>query len=236
MLIKQIHRVFALKSYFVTATDTEIGKTVITAGLASAIRSKGIDVGVMKPFACGTPQEHGFRSEDAQILARAAGVNDPEDLINPCFFSIPVSPYLAARKIGATIDVGQVLTKFEKLRSLHQVLLVEGIGGILTPILRDYCVADLIKDMNLEVLIVTSSKIGTVNHTLLTCDACKKYGIGIRGIVINNYDSAGYDVADLANDLTNLSGVEVLCAIPHLGDQSKLPEMLADTLIPKLTF
>lgn len=218
-----------------TATDTEIGKTVITAGLASAIKNRGIDVGVMKPFACGTPQKHGFRSEDAQILARAAGVNDPEDLINPCFFPIPASPYTAAGKIGATIDVGQILTKFEKLQALHQVVLVEGIGGILTPILKEYCVADLIKDMNLETLIVISSKIGTVNHTLLTCDACKKYGIRIRGIVINNYDSTGYDVADLANDLTNLSGVEVLCAIPHLGDQSKLPGILADKLVPKLT-
>lgn len=219
-----------------TATDTEIGKTTITAGLAYAIKNKGIDVGVMKPFACGTPQKHGFRSKDAEILARAAGVNDPEDLINPCFFPIPASPYAASGKIGATIDVEEVLAKFEKLQALHQVLLVEGIGGILTPILREYCVADLIKDMNLDALIVTNSKIGTVNHTLLTCDACKKHGIRIRGIVINNFDSTGYDVVDLANDLTNLSGVEVLCTIPHLGDQSKMPKTLADKLVPKLMF
>jgi len=218
----------------VTATDTEIGKTVITAGLALAMKNEGINVGVMKPFACGLQQKHGFRSEDAELLAKAAKVNDPEDLINPYFFPIPASPYAASNKLGASIDVGLVLERFKKLQALHNVMLVEGIGGVLTPILKGYCIADLIKDMNLDALVVTSSKIGTVNHTLLTCDACKKYGIKVRGIIINNFDSTGYDVNDLANDLTNLRGIEVLCAIPHLVDKSHMPEILSSKLVPKL--
>ncbi len=207
-----------MKSYFVTATDTEIGKTVITAALAFALKNKGIDVGVMKPFACGAQQNQGFKSEDVQLLADAAVVTDPEDLINPYFFPVPASPYTAANKLGASIDVNLVLQKFEKLQALHDMVLVEGIGGILTPIQKNYFVADLIKDMNLETLLVTSAKIGTVNHTLLTCDACKRYGLRLQGIIINNYDTTGYDAAELAKDLTNLTGIKVLCTIPHLDD------------------
>ncbi len=81
-----------MKSFFVSGSDTDVGKTWITAGLARAIRNMGIDVGVMTPFAAGTAQETGYKSEDVQILANAAKVNDPEDLINPQFFPIPASP------------------------------------------------------------------------------------------------------------------------------------------------
>lgn len=178
--------------------------------------SSGMDVGVMKPFATGIPQKTGYQSEDVAALVDASGTKDDEGLINPYFFPIPASPYMAANKMNAVIDVKIVLERFEKLLSLHDVVLVEGIGGILTPILKDYCVADLIKDMNLEALVVAGSQIGTINHTLLTCNACTKYGIKARGIVINNFDSAGYDIPDLAADLTNLSGVDVLCSIPHI--------------------
>ncbi len=217
-----------------TATDTEIGKTAVTAGLARALKNKGVNVGVMKPFACGLEQKHGFRSEDVEILARAAQVKDAEELINPYFFPVPASPYAASNKLGASIDVNLVLDRFEKLHALHDVVLVEGIGGILTPILREYCIADLIKDMGLDALIVTSSKIGTVNHTLLTCNACKTHGIRVRGLIINNFDSTGYDVDDLTNDLTNMTGIEVLCSIPHIGDQTQMPKILTNKLVPKL--
>jgi dethiobiotin synthetase len=228
-----------MKSYFVTATDTEIGKTVFTAALAFALKNTGTNVGVMKPFACGTPQREGFKSEDAQLLAKYAKAADGEDLVNPYFFPVAASPYTAANKLGASIYVDVVLQKFEKLQKLHDIVLVEGIGGIMTPIQKNYCVADLIKDMNLEVLLVTSAKIGTVNHTLLTCEACKRYGLNLRGIIINNYDAAGYKPDELAEDLTNLTGVEVLCTIAHL-DNFDIPHvskiLQKNNLIQKLRF
>ncbi|MBM2820021.1 MAG: ATP-dependent dethiobiotin synthetase BioD [Nitrosarchaeum sp.] len=207
-----------LKSYFITGTDTGIGKTYLTAGLALAMKNSGIDVGVMKPFATGTPQKTGYKSEDVKILVEASGTKDDENLINPYFFPIPASPYMAANKLKSLIDVSLVLERFEKLQSLHDAVLVEGIGGIMTPILKDYCIADLIKDMNLEALVVAGSRIGTINHTLLTCYACRKYGIKTKGIIINNFDTTGYAVDDLKTDLTNLSGLVVLCSIPHLDE------------------
>lgn len=215
-LIKQLAGFFLLKSYFITGTDTGIGKTCFTAGLALAMKNSGIDVGVMKPFATGIPQKTGYQSEDVKILVEASGTKDDENLVNPYFFPIPASPYTAANKLKTAIDISLVLDRFEKLQSLHDSVLVEGIGGIMTPILKDYCIADLIKDMNLEAMIVTSSRIGTVNHTLLTCDTCRKYGIKTKGIIINNFDVTGYAVDDLASDLKNLTGLDVLCSIPHV--------------------
>ena len=207
-----------MKSYFITGTDTGIGKTCLTAGLALAMKNSGINVGVMKPFATGIPQKTGYKSEDVKILVEASGVIDSESLINPYFFPIPASPYMASNKLKSLIDVSLVLERFEKLQLLHDIVLVEGIGGIMTPILKDYYIVDLIKDMNLEALVVTGSRIGTINHTLLTCYICRKHGIKIKGLVINNFDTTGYNVDELKADLTNLSGLEVLCLIPHLDE------------------
>ena len=217
-LIKQIADFFSLKSYFVTGTDTGIGKTLFTAGLARMMKNSGINVGIMKPFATGIPQKTSYKSEDVAILVEASGTTDDENLVNPYFFPIPASPYMAANKLKTTIDVSLVLERFEKLQSIHDVMLVEGIGGIMTPILKDYCIADLIKDMNLETLVVTGSRIGTVNHIVLTCDACKKYGIKTKGIIINDHNNDGYDMVDLKHDMTNLTGLDVLCTIPHIDD------------------
>lgn len=207
-----------MRSYFVTATDTGMGKTTMTAAMAFSLRNLGIDVGVMKPFACGEQQKTGFRSEDVSLLASSAQVNDSEDLMNPYFFQVAASPYTAANKLGVEIDTELVIHRFEKLQTIHQLMLVEGIGGIMTPILKDYCVVDLIKDMNLDTIIVTSSRLGTVNHTLMTINAAQKSGLRIRGIIINCVDSNGYDVNELKNDLTNLSGVEVICIVPHFDN------------------
>jgi len=93
-------------------------------------------------------------------------------------------------------------------------------GGIMTPILQDYFVTNLIKDMKLPVLIVTRTKIGTVNHTLMTCRMCQKYKIPIKGIIINNFDNDGYSVKDLTRDLGNLTNIPILGSIPFIENMS----------------
>lgn len=215
-----------MKSFFVTGTDTGIGKTAFTCGLASLLRVSGIDVGVMKPFATGIPQKNGFQSEDVSMLVNSSGASDPESLVNPYFFAIPASPYSAAKKLGRQIDLDLVLSSFDKLRSTHDVMLVEGIGGIMTPILKDYFVIDLIKDLNLDAMVVIGSKIGTINHTMLTIDACKKHGIRILGLIINQTDKNGYDLDELGQDLTLLSGVDVISKIPNLDNVEDITTIL----------
>ena len=204
-----------MKSYFISGTDTDVGQTYVMSRLAAAFRKMGIDIGVMKPFAAGTEQKSGFKSEDIQILAKAAQVNDPEQLLNPQFFSIPASPFTASKNLGVRVDVNLILDSFKKLSNMHDMLLVEGMGGIMTPILKDYFVTDLIKAMNLETIIITRSRIGTVNHTIMTCNMCTQYGIKITGIIINNFDS-GYSPHELHRDLEEITDVKVLGIIPYI--------------------
>ena len=208
-----------LKSLFITGTDTDVGKTYITAGLGITLRKMGINVGVMKPFAAGTAQKKGYKSEDIVILSRAAHACDPENLVNPQFFPIPASPYTAWKNLKIKPKVSTILSSFKKLTKLHDMLLVEGMGGIMTPILKDYYVTNLIKEMKIPTVIVTRSKIGTVNHTIMTVKMCQKYKIPIKGIIINNFDK-GYPVKELKRDLQNLTGVKVLGSIPFIKDMS----------------
>src|SRR3972149_5393203 len=185
-----------LKSYFITGTDTDVGKTYVTAGIAAAMKKMGIDIGIMKPFAAGTVQNRGYKSQDVQLLSKAAQVNDAEELVNPYFFPIPASPFTA----------------------MQNVLLVEGIGGIMTPILKNYFVTNLIKEMDLETIIVTSSRIGTVNHIIMTIKMCQNYGIKVRGIIINNLNSSGYPTHDLKRDIEELTETPVIGSIPYIKE------------------
>tara|TARA_B110000438_G_scaffold131007_1_gene127212 strand:- start:698 stop:1381 length:684 start_codon:yes stop_codon:yes gene_type:complete len=208
-----------LKSLFITGTDTDVGKTYITAGLAITLRKMGIDVGVMKPFAAGIKQKKGFKSEDVEILSNAAQINDPEILLNPQFFPISASPYTAWKKLKIKPKIPLILSSFKKLSQNHEMMLIEGMGGTMTPILKDYYVANLINDMKIPTVIVTRSKVGTVNHTLMTVMMCQKYKIPIKGIIINNFD-VGYPINQLKKDLESLTGIKVLGSIPFIKDMS----------------
>ena len=204
-----------MRSYFITGTDTDVGKTFVTAGLASSMKKMGINIGIMKPFAAGTIDNNGYKSNDVNLLLEAAQITDEEQLVNPYFFPIPASPFTAMQNLSVSIDVEIVLNNFKKLARLHDVLLVEGIGGIMTPILKNYFVTNLIKEMNLETIVVTSSRIGTINHTIMTIKMCQEFGIKIRGIIINNVTLTGYQVNELKRDIEELTGNSVLGSIPY---------------------
>ncbi|MDH3737141.1 MAG: dethiobiotin synthase [Nitrosopumilus sp.] len=209
-----------MKSLFITGTDTDVGKTYITAGLAVTLRKMGVDVGIMKPFAAGIPQKKGFKSEDVEILANAAQVNDSESLLNPQYFPIPASPYTAWKNLKIKPKIDSILSSFKNLSKKHSMMLVEGMGGIMTPILKDYFVTDLIKNMKIPAILVTRTKIGTINHTIMTVKMCEKYKIPIKGIIINNFDSDGYKPKELTRDLKSLTKVPVLGTIPFINDLS----------------
>lgn len=228
-----------MTNLFVTGTDTNIGKTTVTAGIVAALKKMNKDVGVMKPFAAGTPQENGYKSADVQLLTKAAQVNDVEKLVNPYFFEIPASPYTATNSLGIKFDVETVLDCYKELSANHEIILIEGIGGAMTPILEDYFVTSLIKDMDVETIIITSSRIGTVNHTLMTCKICEQNRIKVKGIIINVLDSDGYEVQDLTRDLEKLTKIPIIGIIPFLEDDinlEKLATIISDNVDLKLFF
>lgn len=215
-----------MDSVFITGTDTDVGKTVFTCGLARALSNSGVNVGVMKPFASGIPDGTPYNTADVRMLVDAARVDDPISLVNPQYYPIPLSPY-TAYKLGHEVDVDVVVDSFLKLADAHDVVLVEGIGGVMTPLLPGYLLCDMIKRINLHTLVVTRNRIGAINHVLMSVKACEDCGIAIRGLVINCIDD-GYEPAALRADLEDLTGHPVLGTIPRL--ESLDPEILSDAV------
>ncbi|VVC06253.1 ATP-dependent dethiobiotin synthetase BioD [uncultured archaeon] len=216
-----------MKAYFITGTDTGVGKTSITIGLAGSMRKLGIDVGVMKPIATGYPNKMGFKSSDVAKLVEATSINDSENLINPVFLPLPTSPYDATKLLELSVDMPLIFDQFKKLLSLHEILLVEGIGGIMTPITKNFFVADMIKGMGIEGIIVTRATIGTLNHTVMTCKMCKDYGIKIRGLVINNFDEKGTPAEkNSPSTLYELTNIPILGTIPFIKDLNNTEKLI----------
>ena len=195
-----------MNSFFITGTDTGVGKTVIAAALAAILKKKGIDVGVMKPVATG-----GW--DDARLLIKAAGVKDNLFLVNPYCLRTPVVPAIAAEIEGVKIDIRRIKNAFEELSKKHDILIVEGVGGLVVPIYNKYLVTDLINDLKLPVIIVARPGLGTINHTLLTIRQAKVSRIKVLGVIINNYDEANAGIAEK----TAPEVIERIGKVPVLG-------------------
>ena len=204
-----------MNSFFITGTDTDVGKTCVSAAIAKYLFDKGINVGVMKPFASGYKESADSISEDVEILLKYSGSNDPIELVNPYYFEIPTSPYDACKQLNLEIDMSKVVDAYKQLTAIHDVVIVEGIGGIMTPISRNYFISDLIFELNLNSLIVTGSKIGSVNHLMLTYEHAQKKNLNISGTLVNQNVSDGYELSNLKQQIFGLTGKKVSGAIPY---------------------
>ena len=204
-----------MNSFFVTGTDTDVGKTCVSSAIAKHLRDIDVDVGVMKPFASGYKASSNSVSEDVEILMKYSEVTDPIDLVNPYYFEIPTSPYDACKQLNLEIDVSKVIESYKQLTSIHDVVIVEGIGGIMTPISKNYFVSDLIYDLKLESIIVTGSKIGTVNHLMLTYEHARQKNLNLKGFVVNQNVPDGYELSNLKHHIFGLTGHKVFGAIPY---------------------
>ena len=204
-----------MNSFFVTGTDTDVGKTCVSAAIAKYLHDNDIDVGVMKPFASGYKATPDSVSEDVEILMKYSGVKDSVHLINPYYFEIPTSPYDASKQLNLDIDISKVIESYRQLTSIHDVVIVEGIGGIMTPISKNYFVSDLIYDLQLESIVVTGSKIGTVNHFMLTYEHAQQKNLNLKGFLVNQNVSDGYELTNLKHQIFGLTGHKVFGAIPY---------------------
>ena len=202
-------------SLFVTGTDTDVGKTCITASIVSYLSKMKVDVGVMKPFASGHKATSNSVSDDVKILMKYSGVDDSIDLVNPYFFEIPTSPYDACKQLNLEIDISSVVDSYKQLASIHDVMVVEGIGGIMTPISKNYFVSDLISDLQMNTIVVTSSKVGAVNHLMLTYQHVKEKNLRLDGFIINQNVSDGYESSNLKQQIIDLTGKFVYGSIPY---------------------
>jgi len=214
-------------SFFIAGTDTGVGKTVVAAGLARALRRQGVDVGVMKPFASGTPDGTKYRVGDVRRIMEAAGVSDDIGLVNPQFYPIPASPYAAGRATGLAADVPHVMESFSRLSESHDLVIVEGMGGVMVPILEGYFLYDLIREMGIPAVLVVPTRMGAVSHALMSARTCRSGGVKVAGIVIKDLDD-GYRADELGSDLAALAGLPVLGTVPRCASLDH--DVLADAV------
>ena len=175
-----------MSGILITGTDTGVGKTYTALGIIACAKKNGIDVTAMKPWETGC-RRSGKRliPSDAMRLMKAACMNDI-DTVNPCRFKTPVAPYVAGRLEGRSVCLGTIKRVYRGLSLQHDLVVVEGAGGLLVPITKKYSYADLAKELSLPVLVVSANKLGVINHVLLTVDYIKTHGIPFLGVVMNN--------------------------------------------------
>jgi len=221
------------RGIFVTGTDTGVGKTIVAAALARLLRQKGINVGVLKPVTSGCREEQGrLVSDDALLLCQAAGLLCCADNA-PYLLREPLAPAEAAKIDGVRVDAGRIKEAYDRLAARHDVVVVEGAGGLMVPLAEQVLTTDLIKLLDLPMLVVSRPNLGTVNHTLLTCFSAQQLGLNVAGVVVNNFP----EIPDLAEQgaprqIEALSGVPLLGVWPHRNEQDQFAavEMLAGWL------
>ncbi len=172
-----------MRGFFVTGTDTGVGKTVVSCALARGLRARGVDVGVMKPAETGVGPDGPL---DAQALRAAAGVSDPLERICPQQLALPAAPTVAAAHAGTQVDLDAVLDAFAALSAAHDALIVEGAGGLLVTAAAGVSMADLAARLELPLVVVARAALGTINHTLLTLEACAARQLPVAGVVISH--------------------------------------------------
>ena len=204
-----------MKSLFVTGNDTDVGKTSVTASIVKNLRDMDIDVGVMKPFASGYKKNSNSLSQDVEILMKYSDSHDTTDLVNPYFFEILTSPYDATKILGQKISLQKITDAYDKLLLSHDLVIVEGIGGLMTPITQNYFVSNLISELDIDTIIVIGSKLGTVNHTMLTYEHCKQMHLKLKGFVINQTEPNGYELSNLKQQIMELTNQTVYSTIPY---------------------
>jgi dethiobiotin synthetase len=208
----------AVRGLFVSGTDTGVGKTVIAGGIAAVLRRRGVDVGVMKPAATGcVGSREGPASADAEFLAACADSLDPMRDVCPCRYAEPLSPHLAARRAEVPVDFDRIRESFARIGAAREFVVVEGTGGLLTPLSDKVMVADLAAEMKLPMLIVTDAALGTLNRTGLCLEAARHRGIEVYGVVVNRYrpDKATLAEETAAGEIARVFDVTVCAVVPQ---------------------
>jgi len=178
-----------LKSVFITATDTGVGKTIISYALTKTLIEKGLKAAYFKPVETGANPI----PEDATLLSKLTG--QPIDEVVLYTFKNPVAPYVATIMEDGDVDLDKIIKHYEYLVQKYDFVIVEGAGGVLVPIKENYTYRELIKDLNISVLLVSRASLGTINHTLLTLEALKD--ANILGVVMNGF--TGKDISEEKN-------------------------------------
>jgi dethiobiotin synthetase len=220
------------KGFFVTGTDTGVGKTIIAAALIKAAGIAGIRACGMKPIETGCKKTGGMRRgghadkneslirPDGMFLKKIAGMEESVDLITPICFESPLAPLSASNIEKKRIEMAKIKKSFARLANNYDAIIVEGIGGLLVPIKKEYFILDLARDLGLPLIIVSRPGLGTINHTMLTVNYALKEGLTVAGIIINYSHPPERDLAEKTNPevIKQVSPVPLIGIFPYLRD------------------
>ncbi|UPM53812.1 dethiobiotin synthase [Gottfriedia acidiceleris] len=208
------------KGYFVTGIDTNIGKTYVTTQMVDCLRNKGIDAIPYKPIQSGVVNiNNKIIGEDVAFYKEKLALTEEHLYYSTYTFETPVSPHLSSKLEDVFIDEQVILEKYKQLENKHDVVFVEGAGGVAVPLKENFGTIDLIKLLNLPVILVTSLKLGTINHTVLTTEYLKSHKINLLGLLINKVPSVmGEMEKDNLIMLEKLTGHDILGVIPEHTD------------------
>jgi dethiobiotin synthetase len=208
-----------LRGLFVTGTDTGVGKSVLAASACAALAARGERVAAFKPVVTGLDGEPGEFGYDHELLASAASSGQAPEDVAPYRFGPPLSPHLAAELAGERIEPAQLLAAARA----HELLVCEGVGGLLVPITTGYLVRDLAIDLGLPVIVAARTGLGTINHTLLTVEAARTAGLRVAGVVMTPWPDVPAEI-----ERSNRETIERLARVPVSGlphtDRRRLAE------------
>jgi dethiobiotin synthetase len=206
-----------LPGLFVTGTDTGVGKTWIAGAIADCFRRRRANVAVLKPVATGcVHRREGLVSEDAELLAHCADTRFPLDLICPQRYAEPLAPAIAAERAGLPLDWEAVQRSIRLMSQESDVMIVEGVGGVMVPMDAKHTVLDMAQWLRVPAVVVARPSLGTINHTLLTVNILRAAGVKVAGVVINRYPTDVVGIPEETNPraIEKWGKVPVLCVVP----------------------
>ncbi len=207
------------RGFFITGTDTDVGKTWVAAGLLAALSAQGHVTAAMKPIACGcwdTPD--GLRNDDAVLLMRHASLALPYAQVNPYAFAEPLAPHIAAARAGREIEIAPLKTIFDAIHSRADYVIVEGVGGWQVPLNKRETTVDLALALDLPVILVVGMRLGCLNHALLSYDSIMGHGLTLAGWVANAIDPEFSELDENIQALCDRIMAPLLGIVPNLSD------------------
>lgn len=206
--------VFMPKGFFITGTDTGVGKTIIAGALIRAIHLFGMKPCGMKPIESGCGKEGDVLiPDDGMFLKQTAHMEEPISIVTPCCFENPLAPLAASEIEGKNVNISEIKKAFYKLSKKYDAVVVEGVGGLLVPIRKNYSVCELAKELGLPLIVVAKPGLGTLNHIMLTVNYARKEGLEVAGVIINYSQSPENSLAEKTNPQLLMK----ICPVPLLG-------------------
>jgi dethiobiotin synthetase len=213
-----------MRGIFVTGTDTEVGKTVLAAAICAAAAARGIRVAAFKPVVTGLDEPVADWPRDHDLLASVANTGQAPEDVSPYRYGPAVSPHLAARMAGERVDPGRILAAAGEQAQRADVLVCEGVGGLLVPLADDYLVRDLAGELSLPVVIAARPGLGTISHSLLTIEAARAVALRVQAVVLTPWPDEPTEMQE-----SNRQTIERFAEIPVLALPHADPASLAAT-------